>query len=88
VLRRQLATVHLIRQDDIGAHRLLDRKAARIRLPDSALDAGVGAGEHHFDGVLVNAGLGQQVRERNPGPLRRSHALEPPRLAQRPRMQQ
>ena len=58
VLGRQRHVVHLVGQQDVLSHALLNRQAALVILLDAPLDTVVGSGEDHLDGVVAETRAG------------------------------
>ena len=87
MLRRERPAVHLVREHDILAKRLIDGEAPLVALLDSALDSAVEPGEEDLDGALPHTRLLEQRPQRRPGPAGCSDRLEQPRLAHWPRIE-
>ena len=80
MLRWQRNAVHLVRQEGIARHDLVDWKAPFVRLFLPTLHAAVEPCEQHLDGAVLHAGFFQQRGNGDTAPARRPDSLEQPRL--------
>ncbi len=88
VLRRQRRPVHRMREEDLVATGITDRKATLVVLLQPAFDPAVEAAEHDVDRVVEDAGLLQEPRERHARPRGGADGLEEPRLAHGPGLEE
>ena len=82
MLRRQRLAVDLVGEQHVVAQCLVEREAPLVVLLDAAFEPVVDPGEHHLDGVVVEARLLEQGAERDAAPAGGPDGLEQPRLAE------
>ena len=75
---RQRLPVHLVGEQDVPAHGLLDREAALVVLLDALVDAAVVGGEEELHGVVQQAGVREDPPQRRPRPLGAADGLVVP----------
>ena len=69
MLRRQRSAVHGVRNQNLLAHRLVQRQAAREVMLDAVVEAAIGAVEDDLLDAIAQPGPLQQPGERHAGPL-------------------
>ena len=85
MLRRERGTVHLVREQDLVAQGVGDRKAALVVVLDLLLDPSIGTGEDEFHRLVERSGFLEQRPEWGPGPRGGADRLAQPRLRDRAR---
>ena len=88
MLRRERLAVDRVCEQDLVAHRVLQRQAPLVRVLDVALDPAVEAGENDLARRRGHACLLEDRRERRARPLGGADRLAQPRLAERARREQ